>query len=42
MLVWAAHGKGHVFWLYLSALLFMAAGATTGFFNQPINALVIG
>jgi uncharacterized membrane protein len=42
MLVWSARGKRHVFWLYLSALLFMAAaGVTTRFFNQPINALVM-
>jgi uncharacterized membrane protein len=42
-LVWSALGKGSVFWLYLSALLFMiAAGVTTRFFNQPINELVMG
>ena len=42
-LVWSALGKGPVFWLYLSALLFMAAaGVTTRFFNQPINELVMG
>jgi len=42
-LVWLSRGKGRVFWLYLSALLLMvAAGITTRFFNQPINALVMG
>jgi len=43
LLLWSARSKGSVFWLYLSALLFMAAaGVTTRFFNQPINALVMG
>ncbi|NMG38854.1 DUF1772 domain-containing protein [Chelativorans sp. ZYF759] len=43
VLIWSARDKGFVFWLYLSALLFMAAaGITTRFFNQPINALVMG
>jgi uncharacterized membrane protein len=42
ILVWSARGKGYLFWLYLSALLFMvAAGIATRFFNQPINAQVM-
>lgn len=35
--------KTQMFWLYLGALLFMvAAGVTTRFFNQPINAVIMG
>ena len=41
-LTWLARGKGAVFWLYLGALLLMAAGGVvTRFFNQPINAEVM-
>jgi uncharacterized membrane protein len=42
-LTWLARGKGIVFWLYLGALLLMVAGGVvTRFFNQPINAQVMG
>lgn len=38
-----ARWKTQLFWLYLAALLLMvAAGVTTRFFNQPINAVVMG
>lgn len=41
-LTWLSRGSGGVFWLYLAALLLMAAGGiVTGFFNQPINAQVM-
>jgi hypothetical protein len=43
VLTWLARGKGAVFWLYLGALLLMVAGGVvTRFFNQPINAQVMG
>jgi uncharacterized membrane protein len=42
-LTWLARGKGMVFWLYLGALLLMVGGGVvTRFFNQPINAQVMG
>jgi uncharacterized membrane protein len=42
-LTWLARGKGVVFWLYLGALLVMVGGGVvTRFFNQPINAQVMG
>ncbi|MEQ9814051.1 MAG: DUF1772 domain-containing protein [Azospirillaceae bacterium] len=42
-LTWLARGKGVVFWLYLGALLLMVGGGVvTRFFNQPINAHVMG
>lgn len=38
-----ARRNTQMFWLYLAALLLMvAAGVTTRFFNQPINAVVMG
>jgi hypothetical protein len=43
VLAWLARGRGTVFWLYLAALLLMVAGGVvTRFFNQPINAEVMG
>jgi len=43
ILVWMARGKRHILWLYLAALVMLvAAGITTRFFNQPINAVVMG
>jgi uncharacterized membrane protein len=42
-LTWLARGKGVAFWLYLGALLLMVGGGVvTRFFNQPINAQVMG
>jgi uncharacterized membrane protein len=42
-LTWLARGKGLVVWLYLGALLLMVGGGVvTRFFNQPINAQVMG
>ena len=42
-LAWLARGKGMIVWLYLGALLMMVAGGmVTRFFNQPINAQVMG
>jgi len=42
-LSWLARGKGMAFWLYLGALLLMiGGGVVTRFFNQPINAQVMG
>jgi len=43
VLVLSALGRGRVIWFYLAALLLMvAAGVTTRFFNQPINAVIMG
>lgn len=43
VLAWLARGRGTVFWLYLGVLLLMVAGGVvTRFFNQPINAEVMG
>ena len=42
-LIWLARGKGAVVWLYVGALLLMGGGGVvTRFFNQPINAQVMG
>lgn len=42
-LTWFARGKGALVWVYLAALLLMVgAGVVTRFFNQPINAQVMG
>lgn len=42
-LAWLARGRGPVLWLYLAAALMMiGGGVVTRFFNQPINALVMG